>query len=137
MSRVYSARNLTWDGDVLRLNSREVARIVKDQTYPSMWRVKLPDGSLSDLANRTLIKDAAHYLALATLNRGSEAQETPSGRAKAWHSFGAFLGLPSGSPITGLFAPHFDGGGRAVGHPQRCAVHFAGASRCREVAERF
>jgi hypothetical protein len=46
MSRVYSSQSLTWDGDVLRLNSREVARVEPDITYPAMWRVRLPNGSV-------------------------------------------------------------------------------------------
>jgi hypothetical protein len=95
MSRVYSSQSLTWDGDVLRLNSREVARVEPDITYPAMWRVRLPNGSVSDMVNRTRAKDAAQYLALATLNRSSEAQGSHSGAATASLAGGRYsFGLP-------------------------------------------
>jgi hypothetical protein len=57
--------NLLWDGDALRLNSkgRPVVRIVLDAVHASMWRVELPGGRLSDMANRTWAKDAALSIA--------------------------------------------------------------------------
>lgn len=42
--------------------------IVQDEKYPTMWRVRSPDGSLSDMANRTRAKDAA----MARLGRDLE-----------------------------------------------------------------
>ena len=41
--------------------------------WPGMWRVRLPGGHLSDIANLTRAKDAAQLLALATLNCAEEA----------------------------------------------------------------
>ena len=36
----------------------KVARLVPDETYPGMWRVRWPDGRVSDMANLTRAKDA-------------------------------------------------------------------------------
>jgi hypothetical protein len=60
-----------WDGDQLRLRKRGrvIASIEPDPDWPGLWRVGLPDGSLSDMVNRTRAKDAARSLALAALNR--------------------------------------------------------------------
>ena len=40
-----------------------IFRVVPDAVYPGMWRVVLPDGSLSDMANLTRAKDAAVVMA--------------------------------------------------------------------------
>jgi hypothetical protein len=77
MTRIYSRNRLSWQGDILRLNRHELARIVPDGQWPSMWRVQLLDGHLTDMTNRTRAKDAATALTLTSLNRQSEAQETP------------------------------------------------------------
>jgi hypothetical protein len=42
--------------------------ITPDIKYPSMWRVRYPDGSLSDIVNLTRARDGARCLALAVLN---------------------------------------------------------------------
>lgn len=47
--------------------------VVQDATYPTMWRVRSPDGTLSDMVNRTRAKDAA----LAMLDRDLRAAEEP------------------------------------------------------------
>jgi hypothetical protein len=68
---MYGWRDVVWDGDVLRLGGpkgRKLLRIVPDQKYPEMWRVERPDGSLTDMANRTWAKEAAIAIALAFLN---------------------------------------------------------------------
>jgi hypothetical protein len=36
-----------------------LARIVSDDTYPTMWRIVWPDGRVSDMANLARAKDAA------------------------------------------------------------------------------
>jgi hypothetical protein len=59
------ADTTTWNGDELRYSGRVIGGIVQDKTYPSMWRVRLPDGSLSDMVNRPRAKDAAEVIALA------------------------------------------------------------------------
>jgi hypothetical protein len=49
-----------WKGDRLLLNGRLSGfSVVVDDRYPTMWRVRYPDGSLSDMVNRTRAKDAA------------------------------------------------------------------------------
>ena len=78
MSRVYSSRDLEWHGDVLSLGRRGVACVVPDDQWPHMWRVRMPDGRLTDMVNRTRAKDAAIALALASLNRKPDTQETAS-----------------------------------------------------------
>jgi hypothetical protein len=45
-----------------------MATIVPDSTWPGMWRVRMPDGHLTDMVNLTRAKDAAQSLALAVLN---------------------------------------------------------------------
>src|SRR5215470_17288885 len=44
-------------------NTKALAHIVPDKTYPGMWRVLRPDGSLSDMVNGTRAKDVAWGLA--------------------------------------------------------------------------
>lgn len=54
-----------------------LAIVEPDSKYPGvMWRIRFPDGRLSDMANLTRAKDAAVTWALRSLN--SPAQETPS-----------------------------------------------------------
>ena len=40
-----------------------LAEIVPDANWPGMWRVRWPDGSLSDMANLSRAKDAAFVIA--------------------------------------------------------------------------
>jgi hypothetical protein len=73
---MYDRRNLIWDGNHLRLLSirgRVLAGIETDQTWPRMWRVRLPDGYLTDMVNLSRAKDAAASRALAALNQQREA----------------------------------------------------------------
>src|SRR5262245_4571496 len=74
--RHYVNRDLHWEGDRLYASKRLSGfSITRDERYPSMWRVRSPDGTLSDILNPTRAKDAAH----AFLNR----QETGVGRPHA------------------------------------------------------
>jgi hypothetical protein len=76
--QMYGWRNVVWDGDDLRLGTakgRKLLRIVPDQKYPQMWRVEQPNGSLTDLANRTRAKDAGIAIALAILNDRETARD--------------------------------------------------------------
>jgi hypothetical protein len=60
----------------LRRPGGAVTEVVPDSRYPSMYRVKLPDGSISDMINLTRAKDAALSLADARLDgriRGFQA----------------------------------------------------------------
>ena len=69
MARVFGSRELNWKGDQLYCGNRRLLRIVPDQKYPGvMWRVELPDGSLTDMVNRTRAKDAAVAIGLRILN---------------------------------------------------------------------
>jgi hypothetical protein len=73
---MYDRRNLTWDGNHLRLLSNRgpvLASIEPDQTWSSMWRIRLSDGYRGDMVNLSRAKDAAASLALAALNRHQEA----------------------------------------------------------------
>jgi hypothetical protein len=85
MSPVFGRRDLIWHREqdatlaLCRTGSRAIlARIVADTTYPTMWRVKMPSGKLSDMTNLVRAKDAAMSVALAILNREQKAQETAS-----------------------------------------------------------
>jgi hypothetical protein len=55
--------DMSWDGDRLKIRNRLFGySIIPDEKYPGMWRVKYPDGQLSDMVNRTRAKDAAMVL---------------------------------------------------------------------------
>ncbi|MGA8469268.1 MAG: hypothetical protein WB721_10500, partial [Pseudolabrys sp.] len=81
MVTVIPTNRLNWRsaaaGPSLHLDRRDTAllHVVKDKTYSNMWRIRSPDGSLSDMANLTRAKDAALHLALVILNRKPEAKE--------------------------------------------------------------
>jgi hypothetical protein len=83
MSTVYGRCHLTWVRDctawVVRHSGTELARVVPDEKYPGMWRVRSPEGRLSDMANLTWAKDAAASMALAVLNRAGH-ERTDGGR---------------------------------------------------------
>ena len=73
---MYDRQDLIWDGRQLRLFSsrgRVLASIEPDQTWPGMWRVRLPDGNLTDMVNLSRAKDAAVSLALGALNHREAA----------------------------------------------------------------
>src|SRR5215471_7521488 len=52
------------DGHTLRHGKRILASIEPDKDWPGMWRVRLPNGQLTDTVNLTWAKDAAVVLAL-------------------------------------------------------------------------
>jgi hypothetical protein len=56
----------------LHIGRRPVMRIERDSVYPQMWRVRRPDGSLSDMVNLTRAKDAALDVA-----EGIEGRKNP------------------------------------------------------------
>ena len=47
--------------------------IERDKTWPDMWRVRLPNGDLTDMVNLTRANEAARVLAVAALRPGSIA----------------------------------------------------------------
>jgi hypothetical protein len=76
LMHVCSRRNLVWDDKQVRLYSirgRVLAAIEPDREWPGMWRVRMPDGRLTDMLNLSRAKDAAASLALAVPNRHQEA----------------------------------------------------------------
>jgi hypothetical protein len=55
----YRAKDLKWDGRKLRLKTGcLLATVGPDSTYPRMFRVRMRDGSLSDMANITTGRDS-------------------------------------------------------------------------------
>ena len=64
-------------GEVLKIctmtNTKALAHVVPDKTYPGMWRVLRPDGSLSDMVNKTRAKDVAWGLAENAVYLGKAA----------------------------------------------------------------
>jgi hypothetical protein len=80
MSKIAGMRrkNMEWHGDRLKVGNRLSGySVVPDQKYPQMWRVKCPDGRLSDMVNRTRAKDAAMAMFDRDLRQGSERSECP------------------------------------------------------------
>jgi len=63
-------KDLHWQGPYLYAGTRRAAAIVQDKTYPGMWRVRQPDGSLSDMVNLTPARDAAMAMVLRNLEGG-------------------------------------------------------------------
>jgi hypothetical protein len=60
---------------------RLVGEIVQDAKHPSMWRVRQPNGSLSDMVNRTRAKDACAAMAATAERRGRQSRtEDPQTR---------------------------------------------------------
>jgi hypothetical protein len=66
--RVYSYKDLRWQGPELCFGRRVVATIERDSEYPELWRVRLPSGHLIDMVNLTRARDAAVCLALSALD---------------------------------------------------------------------
>jgi hypothetical protein len=51
---------MQWKGERLYFGTRLSGYSIEpDKHYPQMWRVRYPNGSLSDMVNRTRAKDAA------------------------------------------------------------------------------
>ena len=82
----FRRRHLVWDGPRLRLhNKREhvVATVDPDQDWKDMWRVRTPNGHLTDRVNWTRARDAAACLALDDLNVSASHREAPPMRSFA------------------------------------------------------
>jgi len=66
---------MSWKGDKLYyLDRRSAYSIVQDGKYTQMWRVRRPDGSLSDIVNRTRAKDAVMLMLDRDLKAGPDGQ---------------------------------------------------------------
>jgi hypothetical protein len=84
MSRITGRDRLSWHksagGFALHREGLRapLLHVMPDATHRGMWRIRHPDGRLSDMANLTWAKDGAVALALNLLN-GRQAQETAAG----------------------------------------------------------
>ena len=65
---MYGTKDLTRTRNELRFGPKLVATIEPDHEWHGMWRVRLPNGRLTDMVNRTRAKDAAICIALGNLN---------------------------------------------------------------------
>jgi hypothetical protein len=71
---------MQWKGDRLYVGTRSSSySIVPDERYPQMWRVRCPNGSLSDMVNRTRAKDAA----MTMIGKDRKALQPPAEAAAA------------------------------------------------------
>ena len=77
--RIYATNELAWKGDRL-LGGNQHVELVPDSKWPGMWRVKRPDGTLTDMANHTWAPDAAKPILLSILT----SQETAPGASTAF-----------------------------------------------------
>jgi hypothetical protein len=68
-----------------------LAEVVPDANWPGMWRVRSPDGGLSDMANLTRAKDAAFLVA----QNGPPARD---GQRLHWQT--ASIGEPHRRPLV-------------------------------------
>jgi hypothetical protein len=70
--------DLHWDGNRLtRVGQCRAPAItlVPDPDYPDLWRVQLPDGTTTDLLNKTRARDAAKLILPEILNSPKTAAE--------------------------------------------------------------
>ena len=63
------SKALTWRGNELYYGRRKMLEIVPDGPHAGMYRVKRPDGTLTDMANLSWAKDAGRCIAQHILNR--------------------------------------------------------------------
>ncbi len=77
---------LTWRKDGVRLllyhGSNLLASVEPGAKYPILYRIRYPDGHLSDLVNFTRAKDAACCFALRSLNSRPKAKPVGSPPAR-------------------------------------------------------
>lgn len=67
----YGSRRLSWSKNKLYLGKQVLFEVVPDSTHKGMFRIKWPDGVLSeDLYNLSHAKDNSVKLALKQLNNG-------------------------------------------------------------------
>jgi len=87
-----SAHQMTWRGNELfwQGSRHPVLCIEQDSTYSTMWRIRKPDGTLTNMVNRTRAKDAALLIA----RRYLEVSETPTEAAGDDFRRGGTLDIP-------------------------------------------
>ncbi len=68
-------QDIRWEGHRLRLSTgRPLATVEPDSEWAGMYRVRLPDGRLTDMVNLSRAKDATVALALSTLNNRTDKE---------------------------------------------------------------
>jgi hypothetical protein len=71
-------------GEALCIGGRTIVVVIADRVHAGMFRIRHPDGRLSDMTNRARARDAARSLAAAILNqkdpRISPAEAPPVAR---------------------------------------------------------
>jgi hypothetical protein len=69
---IFNWTDLSWNGNEVRCSQaedRKLCSVVKDETYGGMWRVRAPDGRLSDMVNLSRAREASRLHSLTILNR--------------------------------------------------------------------
>jgi hypothetical protein len=66
---VFNWTDLSWRGNDVYCGNRKLCSVEKDTTYDTMWRIRTPDGKLSDMVNLSRAREAARSHSLAILNR--------------------------------------------------------------------
>ena len=96
---------LKWRGNNLCEPGRKTAivSIVRDEKCPeTMWRVRMPDGWLSDMVNKTRARDAARSIASAIMKDREKPKEVPAEvpgeAAGAWNRRKHNFHLPNDQP---------------------------------------
>jgi hypothetical protein len=51
-------------------STKALAEVIPDNEYLGMWRIRWPDGQLSDMVNLSRAKDAACVLAMRNIDNG-------------------------------------------------------------------
>jgi hypothetical protein len=110
---------LEWRGDRLhRIGQREpLLHIKPDACWPQMWRIEWPDGRLSDMADRTRIRDAAVLLAMAEFN--SEQQESCAGAPPSASNGSGAISVPPAAGNAPAAVPPLANSAGVANKPKR------------------
>jgi hypothetical protein len=82
---IHSRKDFSWhehaDGWALHAigHRSAIVRVVIDKVWPGMWRVRHPDGRLSDMANLTWAKDGAIAVAMRWLDPRKVSRKKTAG----------------------------------------------------------
>jgi hypothetical protein len=76
--RVWARRALAWKGNSLHVGGKgKPVLAIEPDRWPGMWRIRLPDGSLTDMLNLSRARDAAMAIALRILQGKETRLEAP------------------------------------------------------------
>lgn len=71
---MFGFRDFEWKGDKLMHGNKNTGvKIIPDATWPKMYRVEYPPGTISDMTNLSRAKDAAVSIVSHHLNRDARA----------------------------------------------------------------